>query len=482
MIQISTPAQHCILPELGFSEEKCSPSELNLTQKTGIAGYINDLTAVCGQKKAKSGFFASLLEGTLLEAQLEAAAASANPNTGQEAALTDNLKSAETLLQQIGAGQDNEKTTITKFIDENGQGNVVSGLTWQDLLSPDKIVYGKPGAEEPRFAKTTADKATPVKNFLQEPLPLNKETQQFAVQFAAQQTAGAGDEKQVTQAAFASQANRKENASPANNVLKGGYEAVATAASTAESSDAKAQRSTENQREAAPLSEARNRRGRASIGVFDLRTEQQAVEAVNGKTAAYNAAKPAGAEVTIPVYLKPGTAQANANAVVKTAGESFQNMSFEDALAKELRGNLSLDIVRQAAVVVRNGGEGSIRLTLHPATLGDVKIRLEMAENKITGQIILESRDALRAFERELPVLEKAFRDSGFSETELELLFADDNWNFGSQEQDEERDFLNQVLAAARYEAEAEWTDVHNSAETMVFSAEAGRKPVNMFI
>jgi flagellar hook-length control protein FliK len=166
----------------------------------------------------------------------------------------------------------------------------------------------------------------------------------------------------------------------------------------------------------------------------------------------------------------------------RSGSASSQYTSFEDALARELRGNLSLDIVRHAAVIVRSGGEGSIRLSLHPASLGDVKIRLEMTENKITGRIIVESSEALRAFERELPVLEKAFKDSGFSETNLEMSLAQDEWNFAGQQEPRERDFLDQVLAASRYEAETDRIEDTPAEGGALLSDSAARTSVNMLV
>jgi len=100
---------------------------------------------------------------------------------------------------------------------------------------------------------------------------------------------------------------------------------------------------------------------------------------------------------------------------------------FEDALAAQLRGDLGGDLVRQASILLRENGEGTIKLSLKPETLGNVKIRLEMTENKITGQIVVESSEALRAFERELPVLEKEFQESGLGETSLQMSLSGDN-------------------------------------------------------
>jgi flagellar hook-length control protein FliK len=219
------------------------------------------------------------------------------------------------------------------------------------------------------------------------------------------------------------------------------------------------------------LQELRSRRSRPNIEVRDLRTGE--VREAEAKTPALNTQRPVS-EIELPVnlnlYAERGDEPADA------AGESPQRLSFEEALARELRGDLSADIVRDATVIVRNGGEGTIRLSLRPASLGDVKIRLEMTENKITGRIIVGSNEALRAFERELPVLEKAFRDSGFSETSLEMSLAQDGSGFGAGEQ--RQDNLSPFQAASRYEAGTEWTDAPDAGGKV--ASASGR--INLFI
>jgi len=249
------------------------------------------------------------------------------------------------------------------------------------------------------------------------------------------------------------------------------------------------------ERENLPTSETRGRKSkdRLNIEVRDLRTGegQRGVAStennVSLKEAIESNLRPLSkAEIEIPVEL-----DLRKGSVDGKAGDSSPAKTFEDALAAQLRGNLSTDIVRDASVIVRNGGEGTIRLSLRPASLGDVKIRLELAENKISGHIIVESGEALRAFERELPVLEKAFRDSGFSETNLQMFLASDNSRgggaFGGREEKQERDFLIQPLAAARYDSESDQSvilmdrmDALDGGQ--ILSASPGRIPVNLFV
>jgi flagellar hook-length control protein FliK len=98
-----------------------------------------------------------------------------------------------------------------------------------------------------------------------------------------------------------------------------------------------------------------------------------------------------------------------------------------DALAAELRGAFSSDIVHDASIVLKRDGGGTIKLALRPAELGNVKIHLEMAENKIKGHILVDNEEALRAFRQEIQALQSAFQDAGFAGAELEASIAQNN-------------------------------------------------------
>jgi flagellar hook-length control protein FliK len=58
-----------------------------------------------------------------------------------------------------------------------------------------------------------------------------------------------------------------------------------------------------------------------------------------------------------------------------------------------------------------------------------------MSENKITGQIIVESEEALNAFKKEIASLEQAFREQGFTSADLNLSLTSDGRNEDLQEQ-----------------------------------------------
>jgi hypothetical protein len=149
--------------------------------------------------------------------------------------------------------------------------------------------------------------------------------------------------------------------------------------------------------------------------------------------------------------------------------------ALENLLARELHQNFNNDIVRHASMILRDEGKGMIRLALKPDTLGNVKICLEMAENKITGHIVVESEEALKAFEREIHSLEQAFRESGFQDAYLEMSLAADG---GGAEQfrhgAQARAPLSEIDAASQYDA---WSQTEMSGEGMT---EQGRAIINI--
>ena len=207
------------------------------------------------------------------------------------------------------------------------------------------------------------------------------------------------------------------------------------------------------------LEEARDRdKRRVTLETRDFRSTAVQAEAVNKDLHVKAGAEirtgsvETSREITLELRLPQGQdAPSAVNSWEAKAGQSFENF-----LARELHQNFNNDIVRHASVMLRDGNEGTIRLALKPESLGNVKIRLEMAENKITGRIIVESEEALRAFEREIASLEKAFRESGFDGANLEMSLAADGREAQQQWQGTEASpTLPWQFAASQYDTAA---------------------------
>jgi hypothetical protein len=201
------------------------------------------------------------------------------------------------------------------------------------------------------------------------------------------------------------------------------------------------------------------RKDRLNLELRDFRTTPRIDRSIDGAAGAEkgdaenNGPPDHGQEQEIIVDLK---SQARSQAEVGYNREIRGRISFRESLARELHENLNGDIVRHASLVLKNGGEGLIRLSLRPEHLGNVKIRLEMSENKVVGRIVVESSEALRAFEQELRSLEQAFVDSGFEGASLEMSVASGGGRGGAEgqwENGEAGPFFSERPAAQSYDA-----------------------------
>ena len=98
-----------------------------------------------------------------------------------------------------------------------------------------------------------------------------------------------------------------------------------------------------------------------------------------------------------------------------------EGQSFASMLSQELRTNAA-DFVKTGAIVLRDNNAGMIRLTLHPESLGNVKISLELSGDKrISGKIVVSSQEAYEAFNENLNGLSDAFVEGGFESAGFDL-------------------------------------------------------------
>ena len=203
------------------------------------------------------------------------------------------------------------------------------------------------------------------------------------------------------------------------------------------------------------LDEFRSRQKRGfTIEVKDNRTET--VNALNNQTRTFSAIETSAGrtlgensvrDITLDLRLPEARTLPQTTWEARAGSAALENM-----LARELHQNFNGDIVRHASMALKDGGAGTIRIALHPESLGNVKIHLEMTENKITGRIVVESTEALNAFRKELSSLEQAFRDSGFADADLNLSLTADGQDTDNWEQ--EPNSFTPRMAALRLEGE----------------------------
>jgi flagellar hook-length control protein FliK len=218
---------------------------------------------------------------------------------------------------------------------------------------------------------------------------------------------------------------------------------------------------------------SRSRRDRIAFEIRDQRTARGAGE-VNSQNRSFSAVEATAArslndlstrEITLELRLPGYNNNSIGHTQAQTTWEARAGTSMEDMLARELHQNFNGDIVRHASMALLDGGEGTIRINLKPESLGNVKIRLEMTENKITGIILVESEEALNAFRKEISSLEQAFRESGFTDADLNLSLASNGQNENDWKQ--EQDAFTPRMIASLYDDSFEY-DAINMVDVFV--------------
>ncbi|WP_428770028.1 flagellar hook-length control protein FliK [Treponema sp. HNW] len=94
--------------------------------------------------------------------------------------------------------------------------------------------------------------------------------------------------------------------------------------------------------------------------------------------------------------------------------------NFASMLSSEIRTNAA-DLVKTGSIILRDGNKGTINLILHPEELGNVKIRLQISDNILTGRITVASEEAYKAFKANIASLTDAFTASGFDTAGFDL-------------------------------------------------------------
>lgn len=109
--------------------------------------------------------------------------------------------------------------------------------------------------------------------------------------------------------------------------------------------------------------------------------------------------------------------------------------SFGTLLANQLQNNAT-EFVRTGSIILRDGNMGTINLVLHPESLGNVKISLELNDRMVSAQIRVASEEAFVAFKESISSLRQAFSDSGFDTGSFDLSWSGNGQNQqGGQQQ-----------------------------------------------
>ena len=135
-----------------------------------------------------------------------------------------------------------------------------------------------------------------------------------------------------------------------------------------------------------------------------------------------NAPDASKAGTAFPAAVKDGILSSRAPEQAQAQAQA----RFTSMLSAEIRANAA-DLVKAGSIVLRDGNKGTINLTLHPEELGNVKIRLQISDNILTGRITVASEEAYNAFKSNIAALTEAFASNGFDTAGFDLSWSGQN-------------------------------------------------------
>ena len=107
---------------------------------------------------------------------------------------------------------------------------------------------------------------------------------------------------------------------------------------------------------------------------------------------------------------------------LNSQNNASQGSVFQAMLTNQIQENAA-DFVKAGQIVLKDKNEGSIKLILHPESLGNVKIDLQISDKVIAGKITVASKEAFNAFKDAEDSLKNAFNQSGFELSGFDLSF-----------------------------------------------------------
>ncbi|MFP4362320.1 MAG: flagellar hook-length control protein FliK [Spirochaetia bacterium] len=157
------------------------------------------------------------------------------------------------------------------------------------------------------------------------------------------------------------------------------------------------------------------------------------------------------------VASNDGSADARNVSFMQVETESANMSNTKDVpVAQSLRnafeGKTNNRIAKQAGFILKNNDTGEIRLMLKPESLGKVRIRLDMQDNRIAGRIFVENINVREAMEQNLQSLQRAFQEEGFQLESLDV-FVDSEETGSEGSRDEEQNNNGADRSAREFEA-----------------------------
>lgn len=170
------------------------------------------------------------------------------------------------------------------------------------------------------------------------------------------------------------------------------------------------------------------RPAQARVFVLDLRSaEGENPGEPRRASAAPERAESPGFE-RVMMARESGSSGAGARSPGSGSGSALPGSALQERLLPE--------IVHQAGIILRDGGEGEIRLVLKPEHLGSVRIRLHLGESSLEGRIVVDNSNVKELLESNLEGLKSALRQEGYATANIDVTVSGDGGRRRQLEQD----------------------------------------------
>ena len=130
-------------------------------------------------------------------------------------------------------------------------------------------------------------------------------------------------------------------------------------------------------------------------------------------------------EVDLRTFVQdgqPSTAETREGTYVSRQDAPVLRGAFsQTALMDSLHDAFQSGFVRRNGIILRDGENGEIRLVLKPESLGSVRVRVSISENRIEGRIIVENSSVREIIESNIDGLKRALLADGFGSSSIEV-------------------------------------------------------------
>ncbi|MBN2532475.1 MAG: flagellar hook-length control protein FliK [Spirochaetales bacterium] len=172
--------------------------------------------------------------------------------------------------------------------------------------------------------------------------------------------------------------------------------------------------------------------------------------------------------------LKDGTGSQEMNQKPVTIGREHDG--FDRQMMEKLRNSLQNEMVKHTKIILKENGNGEIRIVLKPESLGSIRMRVNVQNNHIDGRIFVENNNIKEIVDQAMNNLNHAFKHEGFDSISLRVSVGNGN---NQDQQDGKQESRQEGPAVYSYTEAAE--EFGKNLEVL-FDGSMDYSRVNLFI